>query len=302
MTLIILMYALYACSFPISKVLVQYAPPFFLTGIRMSLGGAILLIYQYIWQHEHFRLKVKHIKYFAQIILIGIVLHYSLRYWAMQYLPSSKAAFLFNFSPFMSSFYSYLIFKERMTKKQWLGLAIGFLGLIPIIVSSSPAEARVGEWFFISWPELAILACVALHSYTWIVVRKLVRFKNYSPIMINGVSMFCGGLIALLISTFVEGFYPVTNSPNFFLWLGVIIVTSNIICRNLYGFLLKKYTATFLSFAGFLSPLFAALYGWGLLGEKITWHFGLSAAIVFIGLYLFYKDEITPPNFNPETV
>ena len=61
----------------------------------------------------------------------------------------------------------------------------------------------------------------------------------------------------------------------------------------LYGYLLKSYTTTFLSFAGFLSPLFGALYGWVFLSEKISWHFYLSCAIVFAGLYLFYQDELT---------
>ena len=42
-----------------------------------------------------------------------------------------------------------------------------------------------------------------------------------------------------------------------------------------------------------VSPLFSALYGWGLLHETITWHFFASGAIVLVGLYLFHKDELT---------
>jgi drug/metabolite transporter (DMT)-like permease len=60
----------------------------------------------------------------------------------------------------------------------------------------------------------------------------------------------------------------------------------------MYASLLKKYTATFMSFAGFIAPLFTALYGWAFLGEIITWHFYASSAIVFVGLFLFYKDEL----------
>jgi drug/metabolite transporter (DMT)-like permease len=60
----------------------------------------------------------------------------------------------------------------------------------------------------------------------------------------------------------------------------------------LYGYLLKKYTATFLAFAGFLGPLFSAFYGWLFLSEVITWHFYLSAVLVFAGLYMFYKHEL----------
>jgi len=56
--------------------------------------------------------------------------------------------------------------------------------------------------------------------------------------------------------------------------------------------LLKTYTTTFLSFAGFMSPFFAAFYGWVWFGETTTWHFYASSVIVFVGLALFYQDEL----------
>ena len=82
------------------------------------------------------------------------------------------------------------------------------------------------------------------------------------------------------------------NIPDFLLNLIAVVLISNIVCYNLYGYLLKKYTATFVSFAGFMGPLFTALYGWILLGETVTWHFYASSIIVFIGLYFFYQEEL----------
>jgi drug/metabolite transporter (DMT)-like permease len=74
--------------------------------------------------------------------------------------------------------------------------------------------------------------------------------------------------------------------------MAAIILISNIICHNIYGYLLKQYTATFIAFTGFLAPLFSALYGWAFLNERITWHFYASSFIVFIGLAIFYKEEL----------
>jgi drug/metabolite transporter (DMT)-like permease len=292
MVLIIILYALFASSFTMGKILLNYTTPGFLLGMRMFIAGIILLTYQYFFAHEHFRFKKKHLALYAQIVILGICITYYLRFWSLQSMPSSKAAFLYNFAPFATALYSYFFFQEKLTRLQWLGLSIGFLGLIPILISTSPAEAKLGEWFYLSWPEVALLCSVATHSYSWIVVRKLIRDKSYSPMMVNGLSMTTGGFIALVASMIFDGFFPVTKTLPFIGWLFSIILISNIICYNLYGYLLKKYTNTFLSFAGFLSPLFAAVYGWALLHETITWHFYLSAAIVFIGLLLFYKDEL----------
>ncbi len=262
----------------------------------MFLAGSILLTYQFLWKKECIYIKKKHLWLYAQIIFLGIYAAYVFRFMGLKYLTSTKTAFLFNSSPFFTAIYSYIFFNDRMTKKQWLGLIIGFLGLIPILLTSSPIEQEWGEIFFISWPELAILIGVALHSYSWIVVRKLVKEKAHTPLIVNGITMFGGGIVALITAPLIEGFAPIVKPLEhivpFLGWLSFVVIISNIICYNLYGHLLKKYSATFISFSGFLVPIFAALYGWGLLSEKITWQFYVSSLIVFIGLYLFYQDEL----------
>ncbi len=293
MTLIVFMYALFGSSFPIAKLLLGYTTPIFLLASRLLMAGPILLAYQYIWGRHAFKFEWKHTWYLAQIVILGMYLNYLLRFWALNDLPSWKVSFLFNASPFFSALYSYFFFKERMTKNQWIGLAIGCLGLIPILVTSSVAEENLGQLFFISWQELCVLIAVGLHTYCYVLIRVLIKHHAYTPMMINGLSMTLGGLMALLTSFAVGEYFPVTKPFAFLQWLIVIVVISNIICHNLYGYLLRFYSATFMAFAGFMGPLFSALYGWGLLGETITWHFFASCLLVFVGLYLFHKDELS---------
>lgn len=228
------------------------------------------------------------------MIFFGIYITYTLRFWALNYMPAAKTNFIYNLSPFLSALFSFIVFNEKLSFKKWTGLGIGFLGLIPVLLSTSSPEQAIGEISFLSWPEIAVILSVATHTYSWIIMRKLVKEKSYSPMMVNGVSMTFGGLLALLTSFIIDGFAPIKAGyvGYFFGILGLIILLSNIICYNLYGWLLKRYTATFLSFAGFLSPLFTALYAWVLMSEVVTWHFYASCIIVFIGLYLFYQEEL----------
>ena len=69
-------------------------------------------------------------------------------------------------------------------------------------------------------------------------------------------------------------------------------LVSNILCYNLYGYMLKKYTATFLSFMGLLSPIFASLNSWIILGESPSWQILLSTSIVSLGLFIVYQAEL----------
>lgn len=298
--LLIVMYALFASTFATGKILLEYVTPIFLVGIRMVPAGLILVGYQ-IWQHQRLpKFSRQELWLFAQLVFLGMYAAYGFRFWGLKYLASSKTALLYNISPFVTSLYSYLWFKEKMTLKQWIGLVIGFLGMIPILISTSGSEQQLGEFLYISWPELSVLLAAALQSYGWVAVRRLVRDHEHSPTMVNGISMLFGGLLALLTAPFVETIKPIDDMPIFLGWLTYVIVVSNIICSSLYGYLLKHYSATFVSFAGFILPIFAALYGWGFMHETITWHFYASCTIVFIGLFLFHQDELKTTPAYPE--
>ena len=143
-----------------------------------------------------------------------------------------------------------------------------------------------------SWPELSIIASVSSLAYGWIVLRKLIKDHQYPPALVNGMSMFTGGLLALVTSSLVETQSCVVDSTQFFVILALIILFSNVIGHNLYGWLLRFYTPTFMAFASFLTPIFAALYGWMFLQETIAWHFYLSTVVVFAGLGIFYHGEM----------
>jgi drug/metabolite transporter (DMT)-like permease len=127
-------------------------------------------------------------------------------------------------------------------------------------------------------------------------LRVIVKDSTVSPLMANGTSMLFGGLLALAHSTFVDSWTPTPILAGQFLpflksTLGLTLI-SNILCYNLYGWLLKRFTATFMSFVGLLSPIFASLNAWLILGEPPSWTIFLSTAIVSSGLWIVYRAEL----------
>jgi drug/metabolite transporter (DMT)-like permease len=126
-------------------------------------------------------------------------------------------------------------------------------------------------------------------------MRGLVKENN--PLAINGWSMLIGGTVALSHSYMTESWspLPVSEWTPFLEGAITLLIISNFLAYNLYGYLLKKFTATFISFAGFTTPLFTAFFGYLLLGEKVTWPFAFSYLVVYLGLRLFYREEIKAP-------
>jgi len=293
---IIALQTLYGASVPISKFLLSLCTPIYFSGIRMFLAGSVLIVGKIWYNSKKFIIKKEHLWLYVQTALFGIYFKYILRNWGLVSLPAVKMVFLLNSTPFIAALFSYISFKEVYTKKQWVGLLIGFAGLVPILILKAPAEQTTIQIFSLSLPELAIFAAVVCHTYGMISARKLIREHGNSSVMVNGVRMFLGGFFALLTGMFFEGLFPISNAPLFAGWLLVLIIVSNVICHSLYMRLLKWYSVTFLSFSDFLSPFATAFYSWLFLKETISWHYFASGLIVFIGLFLFYQDELRQVN------
>ncbi|NGX43230.1 MAG: S-adenosylmethionine/S-adenosylhomocysteine transporter [Chlamydiae bacterium] len=294
MYLIVLLYALFASVFTISKTGLQYTEVFFFVGTRMLLGGATMLLFLYFFQRDKIVLKKKLFWSLLLLAFFNIYLTNVCEFWGLKYLTSFKTCFIYSLSPFIAALFSYLILSEKMTSKKWLGLGIGFLGILPVLLHETTSEEGIGHIFFFSWAEIAVMIAAASSVYGWILLRQLVKEEGMSPVMANGVSMLMGGGMALTHSYFAENWNPVPVLE-FFPFLEctiLLIIISNLICYNLYGHLLRNFTATFMSFAGFITPMFTALFGWWFLGEDVTSSFFLSAIVVFFGLSMFYQEEL----------
>ena len=319
MFLIILQYLLLASTFTIGKAALDYAQPIFFVAIRMILGGGLLLVYQYFFNRKQWRLDKQDILVFVKMMFFHIAISFGCEFWALQYVSAAKVGLLWNLAPFVTALFAYHYFNEQMTSKKWIGLCIGFVGLLPALITSAPGEAVSGSWSFLSFAELVLFVAIVSGSYAWILMKELVTDKDYSPIMVNGVAMLGGGIIDLLVSFMIESPPYITTVPRFgahcqsfiarhlctvlsfeyagmalfVIYLVALVLIANVVCFNLYAYLLRFYSATFVSFCGFSTPLFAALFDWLFRGEVVGMSFFVSVAIVSVGLYIFYQEELT---------
>ena len=291
---IFVLYGSFASVFTAAKIGLEHTEPFFLVGARMSLAGSLLLTYCFLKNSRDWQVAANNKLKLAMLGITNIYLTNCLEFWGMRFLTSSKTSFIYSLSPFIAALFSYFAFGETLTKKKCLGLLIGFIGFIPILVGQSAAELSLREIGFVSMAELAVMGAAAATAYGWVLMRQLM-LAGMSPLAANGFSMLVGGSLALVHSGLSETWQPVPifGEARYFwqstMWM---ILASSLIGYNLYAWLLRRYTVTFMSFAGFTTPFITALFSWLVIGETLTWHFPASGIIVFCGLYLFYQEEL----------
>jgi len=290
------MYAGWSSMFSLGKMALEHSPPLFLTASRMILAGVLLLSFMLIKNRKAFKLSIKEFSLIALLGVFSIYLTNAFEFYSLQHLTAAKTCFIYSLSPFFSCLFSYFQFGEKLNRKKILGMFIGFIGITPVLAIQKGSEKLFSVTSYLSLPELAMVGASICTVYGWVLLRFILKNFSITPFMANGLSMLIGGIIALIHSYFIDHWSPIpvaSSALSPFIG-GLLLMTfiSNIICYNIYGVMLKRYTATFLSFMGVLSPIFASLISWLTLGEPLSPVIFLSTGVVSIGLWLIYSAEL----------
>lgn len=279
---------LYGLLGPLNKIAIGQVPFSLYVGVKLILAGAFLLFYHIVIKGKSIRLAAGQWWYYLQMIACGAIGAQYLKYWGLQYVSASKAAFLFNSSPFFVAFFSWFRWGERLCTPQWVGLCISFVGLLPILYTTSSLEEIIGTLGIFSLPECAIIAAAAFHAVSFTAKRQVVHADGYASARVNGIYLCAGGIWSL-------GSWVLAGAPYepgmLMTALGYATFTTfvgKVICSSLSLYLLRYYSATFLSFMGYWYPLCVAFWSWLFWGEVLTYHYWLSAAIVLCGQTIFY--------------
>lgn len=288
-------FALLASAISVNKIILATLPPTFFVGLRMLLGGAILYGLNYRSSH---RLKFSHLKQ-DWLLLLWIascttLIPSILKAFGLQNLVSSKAAFIGALDPFVTAFYSYILWREVLSKKKFIGIMLGFAGAVILCFSHSPIESTFYNFLIFSLPELAAFAAVAIGRYGWICAQMTMKRDRYTPPELNGIMMLVSGIIALSASYFVDdiSITQIPLTPSFLSLLAYTVVIGNVVAYTMYAQFLKAYSANFVSLAGFSVPIFVTVYGRVFLNEAITLNLVISAALILVGVIIFFTDEI----------
>ncbi len=283
-------YAILALTFVLGKQVVQLAHPLLVIGMRMTLAGALLLAY-ITWRNwRELILDKADLPRVLKVAFFHIYLAFICEFWSLQYLPSSRVNLIYSSTPFVAAGLSYWLKGERLSRRQLLALILGLIGIAPNFLST-PGESNAISSSRAMLTNCVLMISVVSAAYAWFDIEKLMQ--RYSILLINAFAMLIGGVGALATAyCFLEAQELTISQPAYFAReILLLIVLSNFLFYNLFGWLLQRYSLTLLTFAGLLSPIFGGLYGYMLLNEQIDWKFGLSLSILGIALAIFCKEE-----------
>jgi len=282
-----------------NRLILNFWSPSLLVGIRMLISGISLLGAAFYMQGFGFLRRFnKQWPYLLFLAALATFIPAFLKAYAYKHTLSSKVALINSLDPFFTAFYMYLLFGEKLTAKKWLGIAIAFSASIFFALATNKGSSYELFGYF-SLAELAAFGTVCFSRIGWIKVQELLKSGAFNVKEINGICMFFAGIYSLVLTGIFtpNDFVIATNwsSPAFWKTLGFLaytIVGGNIIGYSLYSKLLKRHSATFVSLAGFTTPVFIYLLSWLVIGEPLYPSFIVASVVTFVGVIIFYHAEI----------
>jgi drug/metabolite transporter (DMT)-like permease len=273
------------------RVGVETIPPFFLSGIRYSLAGAIL----FAWVAFRGGLKAgwPTRRQWVSAVLTGtglVAFGNGALSWGEIYLPSGPAAIFIATVPLWMTVLARVFQKEPISLPAAIGLGIGLAGIIVLV---GPAALQGG-------PLVAMLACL-LAALGWAaatVYSRSAPFPN-NPFLVAGMQMFAGGVVVLIFSA-VSGdaarFSPSAVSARSGLAFVYLLFIGAILGFGVFMWLVKVAPLPLLGTYAYVNPVVAVILGHLLLGEQISLRTVIGGGVIVLGVALIVATQSREPS------
>ena len=252
----------------------QELPPFWGAGTRFAC--ATVLFYGIVLFQ---RLEFPRGRALVGAILFGILqfgLGFALAYWALLEVPASLASVFLATVPLFTLLFAFFARLETIRMRGILGSLLAIVGTGIMFGTGTGKDIPVVYL-------LAALGAVVCFSLAPVVVK---LYTQIHPAVMNTVGMFTGTLILFGLSFFYGESMVVPRKMETWMAQIYLITLGSVGLFGLILFLLKRWTASGVSYQTVLTPIVTiGLSAW-LLGEPLTSGLFVGSIFIIAGVYI----------------
>jgi drug/metabolite transporter (DMT)-like permease len=271
---------LWATGFLIAKLGVPYAQPMTILAIRFVLAAVMMAGVAFImrapWPRSWRRI--------GHIAAIGILLHavylggcYVAIYAGM---PAGMAALIAGFQPILTATMAGPILGERTRPLQWIGIAIGFVGLMMVLWERIVID--------LSHPAALLFAILSLLGITSATIYQKRFCPSFDLRTGSAIQYIAASLVTVPLTLFL-GVGEIVWAPTFIFALAWLVIVLSGVSIALLTWMISRGAASKVASLFYLTPPIAAIGSYFWFDETLSpLALGGMAVIVF-GLYLLNR-------------
>lgn len=251
-----------------------------LTMLTLRYGLAALLLSPFLLRRAARLPRTG--RHWAALALTGFLIqcvYFGLAYQAMKLgMNAGTTAIVMALQPILVATLSPLVTgRPGGGKFLWLGLALGFAGVLTVILSGD--SLGPSPW------GAALLALAALLGITLATLFEKGHGMKTDP-AVGGVMQYLVGFAILAPAAWLTETMRIDWTPEFTIAIAYLVIANSIVSIGLYIALLQRGDATRISSLMYLVPPLALLLAWAILGEPITAFTLLGFALSVAGVWL----------------
>jgi drug/metabolite transporter (DMT)-like permease len=273
---------------PIGKLILRELTPQQLSFLSSALGGATLFVVLCLTRRVAHVARVRGKSLFLTLAAGAIMffLYPNLSFSALRLIPASANSILIASSTIFVALLAAAILKEKLVRVGYLGILLSFIGIFLVILSTE-SGGLVTSGLSTVGSIIALLAALASASYA-IIGRELRGSDPISVTMLGAAvgTMLQGGV--LLGSSDLNSI--IQASPTTYLLVAYWGIFSGL-GYVAYYYCLGRIQATKVSSFVYLSPLFATVLSFVMLGENLTGIFMGGLTFTLVGIWLTQRNK-----------
>ncbi|MFT6832757.1 MAG: drug/metabolite transporter (DMT)-like permease [Planctomycetota bacterium] len=225
----------------------------------------------------------------AAMALGNFSISYGIVYWAEETLPSGLAAVLWGIYPIQTALIGHFYLPEtRIVGLQWLGLFVGFLGVVLLFFTDI---AAVGGDATLRGAVLLLSPTVSALSTAY--VKK--HGGGVSAALLNRSALFIGSILLLVAAFTLEGGIRLPHGAAAIGGLVYLAGMGTVLTFTLYFWVLRTSSAVSLSLIAYVTPAIALAIGTTVGDERVTAWTLSGLALILIGCALVLRRPRAQP-------
>ena len=252
-------------------------PPFLMAGMRFTIAGAILYgVMRYLGAANP--TKQQWLNATAIGILLPALGNGTVCY-VKQTVSSSVAALSIATAPIWMAIFSSL-WGYKITAREWLGIAVGLLGIILLNVGGT-FNSAAGHGDLAS----ALLLIFAAASWSFGSVWGK-RLDMPDGLMASAAQMLAGGVALLCVSALQGEAWPQHISQKSWLAMLFLVVLGSLVAYSAFQYLLKTVRPLVASSNTFVNPIVAFIGGIWFANEYVAPMEFIALGVILVGVFL----------------
>ena len=271
---------LWSSAFITTKPLIDNSDPFSALAFRFSIVTIGFFLFSLFSKQKILINKRNFIEsFFSGVLFHGLYLG-GVFYSISKGMPTGIAALIVTLQPILTNALSGPILNEKVSRKQWIGVLLGFFGAALVL------GYDIGSDIPLIGLVATIIALIAITSST-IWQKKL---SNNLPLSVSNMYQALGGVTfhIIIIIIFTEPY--INFSQTFIIAMSHQIFLVSFGAFTILMYLIKNNSASKTVSIFFLIPATSAFMAWLFLNENLTNLDLLGFLITTIGVYIATRD------------